>query len=707
MFCRNCGKQIGDSAVYCPYCGNKQINNEKTDNQQFEENSQPIENQNSAIESNNQSELTQNIPIESDNKPQKNKNLNKKILIGLSSFLVVLAVLAVILYPKVSQHLLSNKNKEAQIAEYQEQVTDIIDDYNNCVAKDDEKHDFEIKLDNFQNIEKEIENYEQIKTAYNELSDCVQAIKERNKTEFSEELERLKAENILYATKDELSLIDEYQTNVNSLISDEKFIDIPTVISDWNDLVSTLNTKKTGITVKIVQEDYSNFPNIKLYLDIVDAQGNVISDIPKDMFFLSEKVNGQDNFIKASIETASQLNEKEALNINLVADTSGSMYGGKLTAAQDIMSDFINSVQFSAGDSVRLTAFESEIYAKTDFLSSAQQLNSVIYSLEAGGGTRLYDTLMRAVQDTNVRDGAKCVIAFTDGMDGESVNSPEQVVNAAKFYGIPIYIVRIGSDLWSEEEQALRLIAEGSGGIFYTSDSFNQHVADIYSQIYRDIKQYYVVEYTTSASSDISSNIEYEIYIRDNENGGYNTGNYQASEDVFGNLYWKFLNAYVNDMKNYEYSELDNYIDSNVPSDDKYTLYYQMKKQVSRGFEDVDYENLLTVDIKKIEKQSDDLYLLYSDEEYDSVYTKSFADLTAMKSDGWVVNRSSAEQAFEILQNQNLLNSLTDTDSVTVHQVTHQSVVYQIKKASDGKWKFYKYNENIKFENPDVYRVVT
>ncbi len=150
----------------------------------------------------------------------------------MSSFLVVLAVLAVILYPKVSQHLLSNKNKEAQIAEYQEQVTDIIDDYNNCVAKDDEKHDFEIKLDNFQNIEKEIENYEQIKTAYNELSDCVQAIKERNKTEFSEELERLKAENILYATKDELSLIDEYQTNVNSLISDEKFIDIPTVISD-------------------------------------------------------------------------------------------------------------------------------------------------------------------------------------------------------------------------------------------------------------------------------------------------------------------------------------------------------------------------------------------------------------------------------------------------------------------------------------------
>ena len=46
-----------------------------------------------------------------------------------------------------------------------------------------------------------------------------------------------------------------------------------------------------------------------------------------------------------------------------------------------------------------------------------------------------------------------------------------------------------------------------------------------------------------------------------------------------------------------------------------------------------------------------------------------------------------------------------DYDRVTVYQVTHQSVVYQIRKASDGKWKFYKYDQNIKFENPDVYRV--
>ena len=54
---------------------------------------------------------------------------------------------------------------------------------------------------------------------------------------------------------------------------------------------------------------------------------------------------------------------------------------------------------------------------------------------------------------------------------------PEDVVNTAKFYGIPIYIVRIGDDLWYEEENALRQIAEGSGGV-WTSCSHQDDGAD-------------------------------------------------------------------------------------------------------------------------------------------------------------------------------------------------------------------------------------
>ena len=677
MFCQRCGKEIQDNAVFCRHCGEKQ------------------------------KDVTM-VSESIEKKPRKkmDSRQKKKLSIGIGAIVAVMILGSVIVYPKISSQILSNRSKENQIAQYEQQLKDMKTAYSQCIITEDEKNAWEEKVASYEAIEKEVKNYNEIKASYGELEEYLEKLEAKNRQELGRKLTTLEAKKMFYATADEIKVGTGYKTDMESYLSNNQFIDAQKIGADWEKLIVAGNEKKDGLSVQIVQEDYSNFPNIRLYLDIVDAQGNVVTGIPQDMFFVSEKTGKNKGFTRATIENASQLNEKEALNMNLVVDTSGSMdTNGELYAAQEIMSNFINTVQFSAGDSVRLTAFESDIYARTDFLTDANELNDVLYSLEAGGGTRLYDTLMRAVQDTNVRNGAKCVIAFTDGMDIESVNGPEDVVNTAKFYGVPIYIVRIGDDLWYEEENALRQIAEGSGGGFYTSDAFNDEVGSIYSRIYRDMKQYYVVEYTTTVGKDISSDVEYEVYVRDGENGGYNTGSYQASEDVFGNLYWNFLQAYITDMNNYEYSEMSNYIDSNIKEGEERTLYKQMQKQVSRGFEDVDYENLLTVDIQKIEKKNDDLYLLYSKEEYDSVYTKTFEELKAMKSDGWSVNRSSANQAFDLLAVKGELDSLMDYDRVTVYQVTHQSVVYQIRKASDGKWKFYKYDQNIKFENPDVYRV--
>lgn len=664
MFCENCGKEIKDNAVYCYYCGEKQ-----------------------------------NQTIDIDSKRKK----RKKLWLCLGAIATMFFIGGAVAYPKVSKYVSENSSKEKQIAQYEKNLEEIKQAYANCIVSDKQNKVWEEELEAFESIEKQIKNYDQIKDKYEILEEYLEKIEEKNKQSLKKQLKELKTGKMLYSVPNDMEESKKYLLDMEKFISNKQFLDANEVGVKWKNLIASRNEKQDGLSVKVVQEDYSDFPNIRLYLDIVDENGNVATDISQDMFFVSEKIEGNSGFTRATVKNASQLNEKEALNMNLVLDTSGSM-DAALYDAKNIISNFIDSVQFQAGDSVRLTAFESQIYAKTDFLTNTSSLKDVLYSLESSGGTRLYDTLMRAVQDTNVRNGAKCVIAFTDGMDIESVNGPQDVIDTAKFYGIPIYIVRIGEDMWADEETALRQIAEGSGGAFYTSDTFNEEVGSIYSRIYRDMKQYYVVEYTTKVGEDISSNVEYEVYVRDGDKGGYNVGSYQASEDVFGSLYWNFLQAYISDMNNYKYSEMSNYIDSNIKEGEERTLYKQMQKQVSRGFEDVDYENLLTVDIKKIEKKGD-IYLLYSEEEYDSVYTKTLEDLKMMKSDGWVVNRSSANQALQLLENQTSLDYLMEDDEITVHQVTHQTVVYQIRKASDEKWKFYKYDKNIEFENPDVYRV--
>ena len=664
MFCENCGKEIKDNAVYCYYCGEKQ-----------------------------------NQTIDIDSKRKK----RKKLWLCLGAIATMFFIGGAVAYPKVSKYVSENSSKEKQIAQYEKNLEEIKQAYANCIVSDKQNKVWEEELEAFESIEKQIKNYDQIKGKYEILEEYLEKIEEKNKQSLKKQLKELKTGKMLYSVPNDMEESKKYLLDMEKFISNKQFLDANEVGVKWKNLIASRNEKQDGLSVKVVQEDYSDFPNIRLYLDIVDENGNVVTGIPEEMFFVSEKIEGNSGFTRTTVKNASQLNEKEALNINLVLDTSGSM-GFELDDAKYIMSNFINSVQFQAGDSVRLTAFESEIYVKTDFLDDEESLKEVLYSLEAGGGTRLYDALIRAVQDTNIRNGAKCVIAFTDGQDQDSVNEPEDVVDIAKFYGIPVYIVRIGDDLSNEEEANLQQIAQETGGEFYINDSFNEELGNIYSRIYRDMKQYYVVEYTTKKGDNLSANVEYEVYVSDGENGGYNMNTYQVKDVKFGNLYQNFLHAYTLDVKNYEYSEMSNYIDSNIQEGEKRTLYKQMQKQVNREFEDIDYENILSSKVTKLEK-SGDIYLLYTEEEYDKVYTRTISGLEKMTTDGWFVARSSAKQAIQMLENEQELDYLTESDEITVYQVLHQTVIYQIRKASDGKWKFYKYNEAIKFREPNVYHM--
>lgn len=393
--------------------------------------------------------------------------------------------------------------------------------------------------------------------------------------------------------------------------------------------------------------------------------------------------------------------------MNLLIDTSGSMEGEPLSAAQNIMNRFINTIQFQAGDNVKLTSFNSFIDRETEFMTDTSSLSEILYSLEANGGTKLYDTLIYAVQDTAVQSGAKCVIAFTDGFDEGSLNSADDVVQVARQYGIPIYIVRIGEDFGYGEKESLIEIAEQSGGKFYTEIGFNDSVENIYYQIYRDLKQYYVVEYTAQSDYSISDEMEYEVYVRSGEMGGNYAGEYTASEDVFENLYWNFLQAYIYDMNNHRYDKLDDYIEANVDVNDKnaYYLYNQMRTQVSGGFANVESENLISAQIYDIKKKSDDLYLLYTREEYDTLYLQTYEELKGDTASGkWKLDQKSANKALEILGQSYDTDMFYDDDVFAIWKVIYQQTIYQVKRSSDGKWKFYKYDKAIDFyKDPEVY----
>ncbi len=275
------------------------------------------------------------------------------------------------------------------------------------------------------------------------------------------------------------------------------------------------------LTVK--QVDTYNYPKIKLYFQANDKNNDTSpKDLIKDFFYLGEfdKITGE--YISRKISEVVQLNEKESLNIDLVADVSGSMSYEMLEAAKSTIIGFAKTMQFNAGDKLELLAFSDQVYSVVDFTNDKDEIARSAAGLSTSGLTCLYDALYTAVNRTVLQEGAKCIIAFTDGQDNISYNTKESVIDIAKRYQIPIFIVGVGSDV---EEWSLREIAQSTGG-FYRNINDLYNLREIYDSIYREQKELYVLEYTIENPDDDSTRdiiLEYQA----NNYGGNTSYQYQ------------------------------------------------------------------------------------------------------------------------------------------------------------------------------------
>lgn len=197
--------------------------------------------------------------------------------------------------------------------------------------------------------------------------------------------------------------------------------------------------------VTVQQVDASEFPKVKLYVNLKDpATQKVPDNLDKTLFYIN-KEDANQKYVKQVVTSVNQLNEKEALKINMVADVSGSMDGAPLAEAKNIMINFINSVQFDAGDLVELTSFSTGVRLEQEFCDDPNVLTNDINALYTDDMTSLYDALYTAVERVATQTGARCVIAFTDGNDNYSNCTPQDVIDVAKRYHIPVFIIGIGS----------------------------------------------------------------------------------------------------------------------------------------------------------------------------------------------------------------------------------------------------------------------
>lgn len=319
------------------------------------------------------------------------------------------------------------------------------------------------------------------------------------------------------AESSEKKAYKENLEKINNLVAakDKNYKAIKKAFSKMDQTVYMYIDPENVLDISIQQVDASDFPKVKLYLNIQDENtGNVPSGLDDTSFYVLKK-DATANYVKQKVKAISQLNEQEALKVDMVADVSGSMSGTPLSEAQMCMANFVNSMQFDAGDQVELTSFATGVRLEQEFTGDASSLIDEINDLVTGDMTSLYDALYTAVERVATQSGARCVIAFTDGNDNYSDCSVTDVVNVANRYHVPVFIIGIGS----VDTTDLYTITNQTGGEYYNINAVNS-MQEIYEKIYRMEKQLYMVEFEDGTGADINDQSDIKTGYKSVKYGG-------------------------------------------------------------------------------------------------------------------------------------------------------------------------------------------
>jgi len=294
------------------------------------------------------------------------------------------------------------------------------------------------------------------------------------------------------------------------------------------------NIKKSEYFNDYIQIDASDNNIIKLYY----PENNIKRD--KDSFTVMEKDKNSEKWVGAKVKSIKDI--QGDISIDLVVDVSSSM-SEAFYDMKEAVKNFVYNTDANTNLGLSLI---SDIYQReNEFTNNKTQIANSIDSLYCGGLTSLYQSLYSSVLYTSSMKGARCVVAFTDG-----INEPygvgydfgyDDVIDVACKYKIPIYIISLGYNI---DGEILNSIANDTGGRHYNIDSAYD-LYNIYSEIYGNNKNLVELTYESTLSNNKDRavyinyydeynnygmrsefNIQPEfIYNAYNENAGINTSN--------------------------------------------------------------------------------------------------------------------------------------------------------------------------------------
>ncbi|HJQ97024.1 MAG TPA: VWA domain-containing protein [Candidatus Polarisedimenticolaceae bacterium] len=286
-------------------------------------------------------------------------------------------------------------------------------------------------------------------------------------------------------------------------------LDALATFTDGTEARASVTTSK--LTINATEE----VALVNLYAIARNPKGGYVNDLQEQDFRISENGNPQ------TIKRFSA--ERRPLRIAVVLDTSLSMEGDKLKSAIDSAVAFLDILQ--PGDEGLVVTFSDEAAVRRDLTSNRGELEAAIRTVEARGGTSLYDAIFKASQRLAEFDGRRVLLLLSDGRDEAasglepgSLHTLEEARDRALRDEVMVFAIGLGKgvarDAKALEENPtarateldfygrqplvtiLRSLAETTGGTAVFAPGAGQ-LRRSFEQVAEDLRHQYALAYTS------------------------------------------------------------------------------------------------------------------------------------------------------------------------------------------------------------------
>ena len=198
----------------------------------------------------------------------------------------------------------------------------------------------------------------------------------------------------------------------------------------------------------------------------------------------------------------------EQVNIVLCCDNSGSMQGQSIEDLKGALTDLVNLQGMNANIGVVVFRDGIDQEHTVGMGAGISELNDLIQSMQANGGTDIYEGVQKSIGMFSEKKGVNVVILMSDGQDSEpNADRMYELKELCEDLNLQIYSMGLGSDV---DANVLSSYSDTTGGNYaYVSNS--KALSSFYNYLFRLSQNRYEITYqavdTLTASRELT--VEY------------------------------------------------------------------------------------------------------------------------------------------------------------------------------------------------------